>query len=248
MNVPIGSDRIFVVLVGTRNPLNIGAVARAMCNFGFKRLRVVHPYEVAFRAARSAVGATEVLTGAEEFATIAEAVADCSLVVGTTAVKQRHLRQSLRILADAAPLIQREVSGPENETRQVALLFGSEKTGLTNHDLSHCHWLLQVPTGPEQPSMNLGQAVAVCLYEMVRGRLTLAPEATPAPAAADDLERLGTLLLETMHESGYVHPHESREKELEVRRLLRRLTLLKEDATVWMGMLRQILWKLRSER
>ena len=75
------------MLVATRNPLNLGAAARAMSNFGFPCLRVVNPYAVAFREARSAVGATELLANAEEYASVAEAVADCTLVVGTTAVE-----------------------------------------------------------------------------------------------------------------------------------------------------------------
>ncbi len=78
-------DNLRVVLVATRNPLNIGAVARAMSNFGVRRLRVVNPYEVAFREARSAVGAAGLLEKAEQYEGVAEAVADCSLVVGTTA-------------------------------------------------------------------------------------------------------------------------------------------------------------------
>src|SRR6266404_7904189 len=80
-------DNLRVVLVSSRNPLNIGAAARAMSNFGFSRLRVVNPYDRAFREARSAVGAAAaVLAGAEEYTNLAEAVADCTLVVGTTAV------------------------------------------------------------------------------------------------------------------------------------------------------------------
>ena len=71
-----------MVLVATRNPLNIGAAARAMSNFGFRRLRVVKPYEPAFREARSAVGASDVLASAEQFDNVADAVADCTLVVG----------------------------------------------------------------------------------------------------------------------------------------------------------------------
>ena len=84
-NEPHG-DRLRVVLVATRNPLNIGAAARAMSNFGFSRLRVVNPYEVAFREARSAVGASAVLASAEQYKNVTEAVADCTLVVGTTAL------------------------------------------------------------------------------------------------------------------------------------------------------------------
>jgi len=84
-------DHLRVVLVEARNPLNIGAAARAMSNFGVRHLRVVNPYEVAFRQARSAVGAADLLATAEEYKSVAEAVADCRLVVGTTAVGHRDL-------------------------------------------------------------------------------------------------------------------------------------------------------------
>src|SRR5947209_13719951 len=82
-----------IVLVAPRNPLNIGAAARAMSNFGFTELRVVNPYEVAFREARSAVGASPVLADAKEFSTVAGAVADCAIAVGTTAIRHRQLQQ-----------------------------------------------------------------------------------------------------------------------------------------------------------
>ncbi|HXZ40160.1 MAG TPA: TrmH family RNA methyltransferase, partial [Terriglobales bacterium] len=84
-------DRLTVVLISTRNPLNIGAAARAMSNFGFSRLRVVAPYQIAFREAQSAVGASAILASAEEYGSLAEAVADCTLVVGTTAAHNREL-------------------------------------------------------------------------------------------------------------------------------------------------------------
>src|SRR6516164_8293632 len=134
-------NNLRVVMVATRNPLNIGAAARAMANFGFSRLRVVNPYDVAFREARSAVGAAPLLQTAEECSSVADAVADAVLVVGTTAVGHRELQHSIRRLEYAARLILRALSrGP------VALLFGSEKFGLSNDDLSHCQWLMRVPT------------------------------------------------------------------------------------------------------
>ena len=86
------------MLVAPRNPLNIGAAARAMTNFGFTRLRIVNPYEVAFREARSAVHAAPVLAAAEEFSNVGDAVADCRLVVGTTSVGHRELQHPLRRL------------------------------------------------------------------------------------------------------------------------------------------------------
>ena len=92
------SGRLSVVLVAVRNPLNIGAAARAMSNFGFQRLRVVNPYDVAFREARSAVGAPQLLAKAEEFKSVADAVADCDLVVGTTGLRQRETQHPLRLL------------------------------------------------------------------------------------------------------------------------------------------------------
>jgi len=152
---------LVVVMVTTRNPLNLGAVARAMSNFGARELRAVQPFGKAWREARSAVGASEVMAGAKEFATVAEAVADCTLVVGTTSVGNRELKHPLRDLAEAAPLLRARA-----RTGRVAMLFGSEKRGLSNEDLSYCHWLLRIPTREEHRSMNLGQAAAVVLYEL----------------------------------------------------------------------------------
>ncbi len=154
-----------MVLVNARNPLNIGAAARAMSNFGFLRLRVVNPYDAGFREARSAVGASGVLADAQEFSTVAEAVADCTLVIGTTAVGERELHHRVRPLAESAKLMRKRMRASD-----VALLFGSERVGLSNEELSHCHWLLRIPTRVEHRSMNLGQAVAICMYELGRLR------------------------------------------------------------------------------
>src|SRR5271168_4404736 len=98
-----GLENLRVVLVAPRNPLNIGAVARAMSNFGAMHLRVVTPYEKAWREAKSAVGAAELLQRAEEFSSLREAIADCTLVVGTTAVGNREIRQPLHPLDQARP-------------------------------------------------------------------------------------------------------------------------------------------------
>ena len=232
-------NRLDVVLVATRNPLNIGAAARAMGNFGFTRLRVVNPYKVAFREARSAVGAASVLTRAEEFKTVADAIADCSLVVGTTALGHRELRHPLRRLEQGATLIRRRLT-----SGRVALLFGSEKVGLSNRDLSHCHWLMRIPTREAHGSMNLGQAVAVCLYELIRGGKILERKEKQKPAAAADLERITTMLLEALRESGFLKPGAASEDK--VRRLVRHLNVPEDDAKLWLGMLHQILWKLRG--
>jgi len=230
-------DRLCVVLVATRNPLNIGAAARAMTNFGFSTLRVVNPYNVAFREAKSAVGASAVLKRAEEYPNVAEAVADCTLVVGTTAVRDRHLDHPLRVLPQASALIRRRMRAV-----RVALLFGSEKRGLSNQDLSHCDWLLQIPTHPEQPSMNLGQAVAVCLYEISRGAKEGFLSERQRSATGADLDRLTASLLDCLRVSGYAVRGKHDEQVL--RRFVRRLKLSGADAQLLMGMLRQMRWEM----
>jgi len=234
-------DRLRVVLVATRNPLNLGAAARAMSNFGFRHLRVVNPYDVAFREARSAVGAAELLADAEEFKTVADAVTDCTLVVGTTAVRNRELQHKMRALQAGAVEIRRRL-----RSGRVALLFGSEKTGLSNDSLSHCHWLLRISTREEHPSMNLGQAVAVCLYELARSGGP-APKRTKSPSAsAGNLERLTREMLAALRISGYLKAGPNTTTDAKVRRLVRRLELQEDDAEVLLGMLRQMLWKMRA--
>jgi tRNA/rRNA methyltransferase len=240
------------MLVEPRNPLNIGAAARAMSNFGFLRMRVVQPYEAGYREARSAVGASAVLTNAEEFASVAEAVADCTLVVGTTAVGERELHHRVKALPEAARIIRKRlVSG------NVALLFGSERVGLSNDALSHCHWLLRIPTREEHRSMNLGQAVAVCMYELGRDAKRTAPGGRAAkkalppaqlqPATAGDIERISKALIEALHACGYLTPRSGKTPEEKVRRLLRRHNLTANDADLWLSMVGQILYKLKNK-
>jgi len=233
-------DNLRVVLVATRNPLNLGAAARAMSNFGFTHLRVVNPYEASFREAKSAVGASALLASAQEYTNVAEAVADCALVVGTTAARHRELQHPLRRLVYGGRLIRKQLA-----SGRVALLFGSEKVGLSNDDLSHCHWLLHVPTSEQHISMNLGQAVAVCLYELAReSHRSLAPERVQRATVAE-AERITAVLMEALGASGYVNAGAETATEQKLRRMLRRLNLSAPDAEVLLGMLRQIVWKLR---
>ena len=235
--------RMRVVLVSTRNPLNIGAAARAMSNFGFSQLRLVNPYYVAFRQATSAVGAADLMANAVEYKTVTEAVADCALVVGTTAVGKRNLHQPLRRLEQGASLIRKRL-----RSGNVALLFGSEKRGLSNEDFSHCHWLMRIPTGETNISMNLGQAVAVCLYELIRDSKTKISKKTDfdLPATSGELEQITGLLLDALDGSGYIKPGSATNTEEKVRRLIRRLDIPAQDSVVWLGILRQILWKVNA--
>ncbi len=239
--IPKDRDRLCIVLVRTRNPLNLGAAARAMSNFGFRQLRVVQPYELAFREARSAVGAAELLKNAEQYGTVAEAISDCRLVIGTTAIGKRQIQQPVRTLEAGAKVIRKRLG-----SGCVAILFGSEKTGLSNDDLSRCHWVLHIPTRPEHLSMNLAQAVAVVLYELSRGTDSKQPERLPRLAAAAELEHLTQALVNAASTSGFFTKETAASREQKLRRLIRRLDLEADDAHILLGLVRQILWKLEA--
>jgi TrmH family RNA methyltransferase len=228
-------ENLRVVLVATRNPLNMGAVARAMSNFGATRLRVVQPYEKAFREARSAVGAAELLRDAEECASVEEAVADCGLVVGTTAIGNREIKHPLRSLDKAAAILRKRLA-----KERVAILFGSEKKGLSNEDLSYCHWLVHVPTRVEHASMNLGQAAAVCLWELVRGTRSFEERVAQRAAKMETVERITESLRICLVKSGYVAARSERLAEKKLRRMVRRFALDEADAEVFLGMVRKI--------
>jgi tRNA/rRNA methyltransferase len=246
------SERFNVVLVSPRNPLNIGAAARAMANFGFRRLKVVAPFATMWREARSAVGAPELLAEAVETATLAEAVADCTLVVGTGTLTYRKPEQPVVSLPLLAPLVSRELKSGG----QIALVFGSEKHGLTREDLSYCHVLVEIPTDPEQPSMNLGQAVAVCLYElaargslleMLAGNQELAEGSGSAEPAttSERLELLAGVIEETMTAAEYSPRGMQPANQHDLRLMLRRMSLSAHDTRRILGIFRRILWRLK---
>lgn len=249
MLAPEQRDRFEVVLVSPRNPLNIGAVARAMANFGFSHLTVVAPYEPHWREARSAVGAPDLLSNAREVATLSEAVAECTFVVAGTGTRtHRRPEQPALLLPDAGPVFAKQLTAPA----RAALVFGPEKHGLTRDDLSWCHVLIEIPTDPRQPSMNLGQAVAVSLYELARPetpRNEREPigrgnsEAAPAsPAGA--LDRLAGLIEETMMAAGYSPRAMQSANRHDLRLLLRRLSPSALDTRRMLGLFRRILYRL----
>lgn len=201
------------------------------------------PYDVAFREAVSAVGGAHILQSARVFATVAEAVSDCSLVLGTTAGQHRVPQQTVERLEAG-------LAAARTHAGRVAILFGSEKFGLSNEDMSFCHGLLRIQTSPETPSMNLGQAVAVCLYELVReGAPEAIAEAHSPPAVTGpvvtgkDAEQITQMLIEVLEKSGYTNRITSISTEQKVRRWIRRLRIGRRDAALLLGILRQILWK-----
>ena len=241
--------RIDVVLVSPRNPLNIGATARAMVNFGFAQLSVVAPFEAHWREAKSAVGAPELLASAREFPSLAEAVAECTYVMGTGTLTHRKAQQPVILLPDLAPTLDSAL----DSGGRVALVFGPEKHGLTRDDLAFCHSLVTIPTEPTQPSMNLGQAVAVCLYELTRAHAERLDERsdrtklanTPESPTSGALDRMADLIEQTMERSGYSPRIMEAANRHDLRLLLRRLQWSEADARRALGLFRRVLWRIQ---
>jgi len=229
-----------IVLVRPRNPLNIGAAARAMANFGLEELIVVDPHPPVWanaleEARRSGIGAEAVLRDSRCVPTLDEALHGCAKVAGTTAGSRRNLGRELR---PPAALRRDAACG------RLAILFGSEKTGLGNDDLSYCHYLVRLPTTAAAPSMNLAQAVAVCCYEWARGKQSARAAAAGRPASADSLFRLLEIITPVLEASAFF---EARPKVGNLRRLRRMLLNAKlspEDAALLTQAARMIEYKM----
>ncbi|MBR5151356.1 MAG: RNA methyltransferase, partial [Elusimicrobiaceae bacterium] len=151
-----------VVLVRPRDPNNIGACARAMANFGLWDLRVVEPFAPVWREATSAVGAGDIMQQARQLGTLDEALTDCTFSLAATALRNRGVVQEVITL----PHLNKRLETLPNH--KVALVFGNEKTGLSNQDIERCDAILNIPTVAKQPSINLAQAVILTCYELSR--------------------------------------------------------------------------------
>ncbi len=223
-----------IVLVRPRDPNNIGAVARAMKNFGFSDLAVVGVHPPNWNEVTSAVNATDVLASAQLFSTLSEATADCNLVVGTTDHTRVESKQTVFTPFD----LSRTLSEADYK---LALVFGSEKHGLTNEDLSQCHRVMSIPTLPDCPSMNLGQAVAVCCYELIRNQAQT--EILPRPAetaTARATEEMVQQALEVLRQIDFVLPGNESDLKRRIRSSFFRFNLNKYDVEMLCGILNRI--------
>jgi tRNA/rRNA methyltransferase len=230
-----------VVLVRPRNPLNIGAAARGMANFGLDDLVVVKPYAPVWRETVSAVGAEKLVLDARAVSTLEEAAGDCDLVLGTTAVRDRNLSRPVVRLPDLAAFL------AERRPERTAILFGNEKTGLSNAYLEKCHAYLTVPTAPVQPSMNLSHAVSVVCYELARARADLGvPARGTPPADADSVDQLVKHALELFKAADYLPFVTSRKKTEKVRRAFLNWRIGAADVRLLHGLMRFLKHKIEK--
>lgn len=177
-------NRVRIVLVGTQHPGNIGSAARAIKTMGLSRLVLVAPERFPDPdAVMMAAGADDVLAGAARYETLAEAIADCRLVIGCTARSRRIALEELSPRAAAG-----RVLAVAEADAEVALVFGRERTGLNNDELQLCHAAAHIPANPEYSSLNLAAAVQVLSYELrmaaLVGPVTGAANVTPASVRA----------------------------------------------------------------
>jgi TrmH family RNA methyltransferase len=181
MHEMVNSNRnVRIVLVQPRNPLNLLAASRAAANFGFDDVVVVSPHEPVWEEARAARDAGKWLRRARRVGTVLDAVEDRNWVLGTSSLSRRRIEPSRIFSLEQLGM---PTAGPFARDR-LALLFGSEKRGLRNQDLELCHGVIRLPTSPAAPSMNLGQAVAVCCYKLKRSFQSPRPTARSSPATA----------------------------------------------------------------
>ncbi|MFQ5903290.1 MAG: RNA methyltransferase [Candidatus Binatia bacterium] len=230
-------ENIRVVLVEPRGSGNIGSVARAMKNMGLKDLAIVGGGRTkSFWARAMAVHAEEILKGARRFSTLREAVAECGLVVGTTC-RAGLYRSHSRSLREVAPKI---VSAARSG--KVALVFGPEDHGLSNRDLKNCQWLITIPSHPDYPSLNVAQAVMVCLYEIFLAALKKPPREMISRAPAESVELLFDRMRRSLLKIGFLDSQNPEHILLALRRILGRAGLEEKDVRILTGLFRQIVW------
>ncbi len=226
-----------IILVRPRGSGNIGSVARAMKNVGAKELAIVGSARTqSFWAKAMAVHGRDILSAAQGYPTIRAAIADCTLVVGTTC-RAGLYRSHSQTPRQVAPTLASAASSDK-----VALLFGPEDHGLSNKDLEHCQQLITIPTHPEYPSLNVAQAVVICLYEIYLASLAPAQDDGPVRAKAEDVERLFDIMRHALLKIGFLDSENPEHMLLAFRRIYGRAGLEDKDVRILTGMFRQIEW------
>ncbi|MEW6613059.1 MAG: RNA methyltransferase [Pseudomonadota bacterium] len=238
-------QQVRVVLVETSHPGNIGATARAMKNMGLRQLVLVRPkYFPHPDATALASGADDILEQARLADSLTDAVADCHFVIGTSARPRRGEWPCFDARAAALRVAGAVALGP------CAVIFGRERTGLTNAELDHCHALMQIPSNPDYSSLNLAQAVQVVAYEL-RMAACGAPEPQQRqhpPAAAADMERFYEHLERVMLRSGFLDPANPRHLLSRLRRLFDRAAVDRNEVNILRGILAAVeQWAVRAK-
>lgn len=233
-----------VVLVAPQGGLNVGSVARAMANFGFSDLRLVAPEinHLGADARRMAVKASPILESAKIYPDLPSALADCHLALGTTRRFGKY-REDFLCPDDIA-----EFTAPHISHGRVALVFGREDSGLLTEELDLCQRFITIPTCDALPSMNLAQAVSLCLYETSKCHVGQAHEEEAKQLASGAmLESMYQHMRKTLLDIDYLHPQNPDHILHAFRRIFGRALLQERDVRIVRGMCSQIDW-VESDR
>jgi len=231
-------DNIRIVLCRTIYGGNIGSVCRAMANMGLSDLALVAPVNINWDEARKmACASGDILAGRKNAATIEEAVADCVLVIGSTA-RLGLYRQHAAPPRETAPLVL-EAAG----NGKVALVFGPEDNGLNNLELTACNRLIQIPSSIKYRSLNIAQAVMICAYEIFTAAGIFEPLGEKSAAAPSRMKELMFAMWEkALLDIGFMEPDKKHHMMLGVRRIFSRGKLTEDDVRILMGIARQAAW------
>ena len=232
------SMSVRIVLVGISHPGNIGSAARAMKTMGLEQLCLVAPERFpATEATVMAAGAGDVLAKARVLPDVRSAVADCGLVVGTTS-RARHL--PWRVVEPRAAA--REIVSA-SATGEVAILFGAERTGLSNGDIEHCQLLLGIPTGSAYSSLNVAMAVQIVTYEVLlatRGEEAARADGGIPLASASEMERFYAHLEQVLEEIDFRDRTGAGHLMARIRRLFNRTVLDQNEMNILRGILTSV--------
>ncbi len=234
-------QNIRIVLVGTTHPGNIGAAARAMHNMSVSRMTLVDPQcPIGQIAYARASGANAVLDNRETCTDLREAIADCNLVVATSARRRSLAWPEL----DPAELADKLFN--MDDSSQAALVFGREHSGLNNEELQLCNQMVYIPTNPDFSSLNLASAIQVLCYEIYRRQFALAEAAPRAvdeqdlPASSAEIEGYFEHLQKVLEMSGFLNPDQPGLIMQRLRRLYLRSELSRNEINILRGMLTSV--------